>query len=709
MEGARARGREWRRTTRSNGAGLGTDKKLVARTVACASFPCSRPLGPGKQGYHYHTQPAAIMRRVRLFLSFLLSLFFPSFSCCPPPSAATRTPGRPYLPIRKALCGAVRPTAAQDSLLIQQHIALHRHTSIHRQYRLHQQTLSHLLHELQTSPPITTQRNTPPPLADNQSQHNTMAPVASITDRDDPLTRALAPPPDETPSARRPPPRRGGGAKALGHDRRGAQPGAACREEKPEARQDPPPRCVYHLRVLVRTVLSQSESGKSTTLKNFQLMASPKAFKTERIVWRAVIQLNVVRSIHLVLDTLADLHAQQLGRPSSSPAPSPPVSEPMPELTPEHLRLKMRLSPLLQVEETLVRKLSARGLGSERDREVSVSGSGWKGRFGRIIGGVEAARNSVESARTHSRTPSLRSRAQSRAGVEGEDDSGIDWDDPEDPGRVIHACGEDMMKLWADPVIRRALEMQKMRLQEMSGFFLDSLDRVAQLRYIPTDDDILRARIKTLGVTEYRFMLNQKNSMVSRDWVVFDVGGHRSLVRIPTGASETAVLTDAFLHSRRTCDVIQRAAWVPYFDDMNAIIFLAPISCFDQVLEEDERVNRLEDSVLLWNTIVANPLLARTTMVLFLNKCDILREKLEAGIQFGRYITSYGDRPNDFESTSNYLKRKFTAVHKEKSPSPRPYYCHLTSVTDTKTTHLILWDVAESILRVNLEKSALIV
>jgi guanine nucleotide-binding protein alpha-1 subunit len=35
------------------------------------------------------------------------------------------------------------------------------------------------------------------------------------------------------------------------------------------------------------------------------------------------------------------------------------------------------------------------------------------------------------------------------------------------------------------------------------------------------------------------------------------------------------------------------AAWAPYFDDMDAIIFLAPLSCFDQVLTEDPTVNRL--------------------------------------------------------------------------------------------------------------------
>lgn len=61
--------------------------------------------------------------------------------------------------------------------------------------------------------------------------------------------------------------------------------------------------------------------------------------------------------------------------------------------------------------------------------------------------------------------------------------------------------------------------------------FLDSLDRVAQPRYVPTDgesnpyphnnsliptlnrdpptDDILRARLKTLGVTEYRFNIKE--------------------------------------------------------------------------------------------------------------------------------------------------------------------------------------------------------
>lgn len=67
-------------------------------------------------------------------------------------------------------------------------------------------------------------------------------------------------------------------------------------------------------------------------------------------------------------------------------------------------------------------------------------------------------------------------------------------------------------------------------------------------------------------------------------------------------------------------NTIQRAIWYPYFDDMDAIIFLAPISCFDERLVEDKRVNRLEDTYMLWKTLCGLKLLAKTQIILFLNK-----------------------------------------------------------------------------------------
>lgn len=83
---------------------------------------------------------------------------------------------------------------------------------------------------------------------------------------------------------------------------------------------------------------------------------------------------------------------------------------------------------------------------------------------------------------------------------------------------------------------------------------------------------------------------------------------------------------------------------------MDAIIFLAPISGFDQTLVEDRSVNRLEDSVLLWKAICSNKLLAKVDLVLFLNKCDILDAKLRSGVRLAKYVRSFGDRPNDAET-----------------------------------------------------------
>lgn len=38
--------------------------------------------------------------------------------------------------------------------------------------------------------------------------------------------------------------------------------------------------------------------------------------------------------------------------------------------------------------------------------------------------------------------------------------------------------------------------------------FLDSIDRIADLNYVPTDDDILQARVRTLAVSEHLFNID---------------------------------------------------------------------------------------------------------------------------------------------------------------------------------------------------------
>ncbi|KAJ8468214.1 hypothetical protein ONZ51_g9780 [Trametes cubensis] len=217
------------------------------------------------------------------------------------------------------------------------------------------------------------------------------------------------------------------------------------------------------------------------------------------------------------------------------------------------------------------------------------------------------------------------------------------------------------------------------RMETTPGFFLNDIDRIAVRDYEPTDDDVVRARLRTLGVQEHRIRFN-KGPAAGSEWCIYDVGGSRT----------------------------QRIAWYPYFDDCDAIIFLAPVSCFDERLAEDRRVNRLEDSYMLWKAVVSSKLLAKTSIILFLNKRDLLEQKLRSGVLIRDYVHSYGDRPNEVEHAIKYFQQHFKDILRKNSPEQRPFRAHITSVVDTKATAVTLSVVEEGILRDHLQRADLL-
>jgi guanine nucleotide-binding protein alpha-1 subunit len=75
---------------------------------------------------------------------------------------------------------------------------------------------------------------------------------------------------------------------------------------------------------------------------------------------------------------------------------------------------------------------------------------------------------------------------------------------------------------------------------------------------------------------------------------------------------------------------------------------LAPISCYDENLAEDPSINHLQDSFILWKSIYSAKMLGSVTLVVFLNKCDLL-EKKEGG-SLKRWLPSYGEKGNDVTS-----------------------------------------------------------
>lgn len=84
--------------------------------------------------------------------------------------------------------------------------------------------------------------------------------------------------------------------------------------------------------------------------------------------------------------------------------------------------------------------------------------------------------------------------------------------------------------------------------------FVADIDRVWADDYVPSDQDLLRSRLRTTGITETIFDLGQLT------YRMFDVGGQRS----------------------------ERKKWIHCFENVNCLLFLVAISGYDQCLVEDK-------------------------------------------------------------------------------------------------------------------------
>lgn len=64
----------------------------------------------------------------------------------------------------------------------------------------------------------------------------------------------------------------------------------------------------------------------------------------------------------------------------------------------------------------------------------------------------------------------------------------------------------------------------------------------------------------------------------------------------------------------------ERRKWIQCFDDVTAVIFVTALSGYDMKLFEDQLVNRIHESLTLFDAICNNKFFLNTAMILFLNK-----------------------------------------------------------------------------------------
>jgi GTPase SAR1 family protein len=130
--------------------------------------------------------------------------------------------------------------------------------------------------------------------------------------------------------------------------------------------------------------------------------------------------------------------------------------------------------------------------------------------------------------------------------------------------------------LWTScPAIAQTYERRsEFWLLEGASFYFDNVQRFVEDGYRPSEEDIVMARKRTTGVVETQMRYGDCN------WSVVDVGGQRS----------------------------ERKKWFNCFSDVHGILFVVNLAGYCSVLFEDRHVNRMQESLKVFEDTMANPL-----------------------------------------------------------------------------------------------------
>lgn len=229
--------------------------------------------------------------------------------------------------------------------------------------------------------------------------------------------------------------------------------------------------------------------------------------------------------------------------------------------------------------------------------------------------------------------------------------------------------------LWTDKGIQSAWgQRAKFQIQDSASYFFTAIDRICSQNYVPTQEDVLLARIRTTGIVEQEFVVK------GNKFQVFDVGGQRN----------------------------ERKKWIHCFEHVTGVLFLAALSAYDQTLYEDDQTNRMREALDLFKQISNSRWFKDTAMILFLNKKDLFSEKIQK-VPISVCFSNYDGPKHDEIESREFIKERF----KELAPmqgrhESKKMFCHFTCAIDRNQVENIFRDVQRIIIHQNLEVASLI-
>jgi len=203
------------------------------------------------------------------------------------------------------------------------------------------------------------------------------------------------------------------------------------------------------------------------------------------------------------------------------------------------------------------------------------------------------------------------------------------------PTNVADAIKE----LWKDKNVQKSYHKccNAGKLDKTVKEDFENIDKIIHPDYIPTEEDILNCCIKNSdSVSEILFHCD------TWKYRIINVNGLKS----------------------------DHRKWISCFEDIKAIIIVCDISAYDEPSDKDEEMTHLQYDMDFFSWINKSKWFEKTTVILFLNKTDLFKEKLNKVPlnQFFPWYT-YG---NDYSQALTFIMERFIQLNEKRKLYIKP-------------------------------------
>ena len=183
---------------------------------------------------------------------------------------------------------------------------------------------------------------------------------------------------------------------------------------------------------------------------------------------------------------------------------------------------------------------------------------------------------------------------------------------------------QDIDRLWQSEAVQLTYARRNEFWHlEATEYYFANAERYVSDGFVPSEEDMVMARKRTTGVVVTELDYGGIH------WSCVDVGGQRS----------------------------ERRKWLNCFDNVKAIIYVVNLAGYCKVLFEDKAVNRMHESLNLFEATMSNTLFAQTPVFIFLNKKDLF-EQLIRDRNIDCCFPEY-QGPNDLHSCIEYISEEY--------------------------------------------------